>query len=358
MSSWVESLPSGRYRAVYRDDSDRRHSKSFDRKADAKKWLASAETDRARGQWVDPRGGAMLFGDWADQWLAARLVRPTTLACDRGRLRNHLNPAFGDVPLKDLTPLRVRAYIAELTGSRSPATVRHIHALLSAILGEAVEEGLLLSNPCRRTKLPPPPRYDGVFLSSEQLDRLVDAVDPDYRCLVLTAAGTGMRWGELAGLGREHLDLLRRRLRIERTLVDLDGHVSFGEPKTRGSRRTVSLPAPVVDALAAHLRGHTTDLVFTSPNGTPLRRRNFWYRVWLPAVKAAGLEPAPRFHDLRHTHVALLIASGVPIKAIQERLGHASIVMTMDRYGHLLDDVDEQVLAALDSRLPGRALGT
>jgi hypothetical protein len=107
--SWVESLPSGRYRAVYRDDDNRRHAKSFDRKADAKKWLAAAETDRARGQWVDPRGGAMLFGEWADQWLAARLVRPTTLACDRGRLRNHLKPAFGEVPLKDLTPLTVRA---------------------------------------------------------------------------------------------------------------------------------------------------------------------------------------------------------------------------------------------------------
>jgi integrase len=73
--------------------------------------------------------------------------------------------------------------------------------------------------------------------------------------------------------------------------------------------------------------------------------------VWRPAVQAAGLSPATRFHDLRHTHVALLIAGGVPMKAIQARLGHASIVMTMDRYGHLLADVDEQLLAGLERQL-------
>ncbi|GAC1611889.1 MAG: hypothetical protein NVS3B26_29240 [Mycobacteriales bacterium] len=137
----------------------------------------------------------------------ARSARPTDDAGERpGRLRNHLQPAFGDVPLlKDLTPLRVSAYIAELTGTRSPAAVRHIHPLLSALRGEAVEQGLLLSNPCWRTTLPPPPRYEGVFLSSEQLDRLVDAVDPAYRCLVLTAAGTGMRWATVDGQA-EHID--------------------------------------------------------------------------------------------------------------------------------------------------------
>lgn len=346
--SWVEKTSGGRYRGVYRGADGHRHSKVFARKAEAKVWLAAADTDRARGLWVDPRGGALAFRDWAERWFATRTVRPTTSAADHGRYVNHLAPAFGDLPLKDLTPIRIRTFVAELSTKRSAGTVRHVHALLSTMLRDAVEEGLLLVNPCRRTVLPRAARFDAVYLSARQLQPLLDAVDPFYRCLVLTAAGTGMRWGELTGLRRDRLDLPRRRLHIDQTLVEVNGRLSVGQPKTRGSRRTVSLPHPVVAALTAHLAAASSELVFTSPDAQPLRRSNFYRRVWVPAVRASGLSPPPRFHDLRHTHVALLIAAGVPVKAIQERLGHASIVMTMDRYGHLLQVVDEQLLAALD----------
>ena len=226
--------------------------------------------------------------------------------------------------------MRIRTFVAELSGRWAPSTVRHVHALLSTMLRHGVEEGPRW-NPCRKTVLPQAPRYDAVYLSSAQLQTLLDAVDPFYRCLVLTAAGTGMRWGELTGLRRDRLDLPGRRLQIDQTLVDLNGQLSVGQPKTRGSRRTVSLPQPVVQALWSQLAGSRSELAFTSPDGQALRRSNWYSRTWIPAVRASGLVPPPRFHDLRHTHVALLIAAGVPVKAIQERLGHASIVMTMDR---------------------------
>ncbi len=349
--SWVEKLDSGRVRAVYRDEAGRRRSKTFDRRAEAKAWLAAEATDRARGQWVDPRGGALAFGTWAEQWLAARLVRATTAASDRGRYVNHLEPAFGAVPLRDISPLRVRSFVAELATRRSPATVRHVHALLSTILSDAVEEGLLLHNPCRRTNLPRSSPRPQTFLSPDQIAGLAAAIDPHYRQLVITAAGTGLRWGELTGLSPAAVDLLHGRLYVDRTLVDLNGQLSFGEPKTRGSRRVVSLSRTLVDALTGQLDRATPELVFSSPDGEPLRRSNFYHRTWRPAVRAAGLEPAPRFHDLRHSHVAMLIAAGVPVKAIQERLGHASIVMTMNRYGHLLQTVDATMLAAVDAGL-------
>ena len=181
-------------------------------------------------------------------------------------------------------------------------------------------------------------------LSSAQWQTLLDTVDPFYRCLVLTAAGTGMRWGEVTGLRRDRLDLPGRRLQIDQTLVDLNGQLSVGQPKTRKSRRSVPLPQPVVQALWAQLAGSSSELAFTSPGGQAPRRSNWISRTRIPAMRASGLVPPPRFHDLRHTHVVLLIAAGVPVKAIQERLGHVS----MDRYGHLLEVVDEQVLAALD----------
>jgi integrase len=162
-----------------------------------------------------------------------------------------------------------------------------------------------------------------------------------------------MRWGELAGLRVDRLDLLRRRLHVTQTLVDVRGQLSFGEPKSAQSRRYISLPPTLVTALAAHLEGHRSELVFTSEEGDPLRRSNFYRRVWQPACEEAGLTPPPRFHYLRHSHVAMLIAAGVPMKAIQHRLGHRSIVMTMYVYGHLLPDIDEKLLEGLERQLGG-----
>jgi integrase len=352
--SWVERCPSGRWRAAYRDPDGRRRSRVFDTKAQAKAFLAATQTDIVRGKWIDPRGGDVPFGEWADRWLAARVVRPTTLAGDSARLRRHLVPAFDGLPLKSITPLIVRSWVARMTAAGlAPKTVRHCHALLSTLFADAVTEGLLLANPCRGTRLPTPTRFEARFLTTAEIDRLFETVPPPSGTLVLVAMSTGLRWGERAGLKRHRLDLLRRRLEVAETLVEVNGRVSFGQPKTRRSFRTVSLPQQAVDALAQHLVGHAGELVFTSPEGTPLRRNNFNRRVWTPAVQAAGLVPPPRFHDLRHSHVALLIADGVPMKAISERLGHSSIVITMDRYGHLLPDVDEALIRGLEFRLAG-----
>jgi integrase len=351
VSGWIETLPSKRFRAVYRDEAGDRHSKVFADRKSAKAFLASAVVDIARGQWIDPRGGQLPFAEWAARWSAARFTRVSTTATDEGRLRNYLLPFFGDRPLKDISPLTVRAFVAQLTGKVAPKTVRNIHALLSTILRDAVLEGLLLSNPCAGIRLPKEPPSEARFLTAAEIDALVAVTPPPYRALVVTAAGTGMRWGELAGLPRTRLDLLRRRIEVAQTLVDVNGALSIGQPKTPRSRRFISLPSSVVTALAAHLEGHRHELVFTSDAGEPLRRSNFHARIWRPAIAAAGLGPPPRFHDLRHSHVAMLIAEGVPMKAIQHRLGHNSIVMTMDRYGHLLPDIDDHVIAGLERHL-------
>ena len=110
----------GRHQAVYRDDAGHRHSRVFVKKADAKVCLAAADADRARGLWVDPRGGALPFRDWAESWFGTRAVRPTTSAGDLGRYHNHRQPAFGDLPLKDLTPMRIRTFLTQLSGRRAP----------------------------------------------------------------------------------------------------------------------------------------------------------------------------------------------------------------------------------------------
>jgi integrase len=354
MSGWVERLPSGRFRARYRAADGTRHSKVFLTAAEAKRFIAAATTDMDRGFWIDPRGGAETVASWCERWFAARVVRPSTRANDEGRLRKHVLPEFGTLALKDVTPLRVRSWVARLTASGlSSASVRHCHGLVRVMLGDAIAEGLLLHNPCTGTRLPPLEHREQRALAPDELDRLIDAIPWHYQPLVIVAAATGMRWGELAGLRLKRVDLLRRKLHVVETLIEVRGRLITGPPKSRRSLRTITLPAQGVDAIAAALIGNTSELVFVTEEGAPLRRHNFFARVWKPATEAAGVAGF-RFHDLRHTHVALLIAAGVPMKAIQDRLGHESITTTIDRYGHLLPSVDEQLVAVLEETLPIR----
>jgi integrase len=291
--SWVERCPNARWRAAYRDPTGRKRSQTFDTKAAAKTFLAGVTTDMVRGQWIDPRGGDVPVAEWAQRWLDAPVVRATTLAADRTRLRHHALPVFGHLPLKAVTPPTCGpGWPGCPRPGWPPKTTRHCHALLSTLLADAVTEGLLLANPCQGSRLPTAQRYDARFLTAPEVDRLLAVLDPPERTLVLVALSTGLRSGELAGLRRHRLDLLRRRLHVAETLVEVNGRVSFGAPKTPRSVRTVSLPRQAVDALARHLVGHTDELVFTSLEGTPLRRHNFSRRVWKPAVAAAELLPA------------------------------------------------------------------
>jgi integrase len=167
---------------------------------------------------------------------------------------------------------------------------------------------------------------------------------------VLSAAYTGLRFGELAALHIERFDALRKTLRVEESLSEVRGEFVFKSPKSSASRRSVSVPSFVVDELAQHLAQHAdgSGLLFSAPSGGPIRRTNFRRRVWLPAVRASVGEPCT-FHDLRHTHAALLIAQGEHPKVIQERLGHASIKTTLDTYGHLFDGLDEAAAERLDA---------
>ncbi len=208
--------------------------------------------------------GQILFREWQEKWFTSRIMRRATERAYGATLRVHLVPAFGDLMLKQITPLTVRAFVTRLSEERSPKTVRNAHALLSNVLRDAVLEGLLLTNPCIGVRLPKDRPYEAVFLSPPQIDKLVEAVPEHYRTLVQLAAGTGMRWGEIAGLKRQRVDLLRRRLEVVETLEDIDGVLTFGQPKSARSRRTISLPPHLVEVLARHFEGHRHELVLSS----------------------------------------------------------------------------------------------
>jgi integrase len=183
-------------------------------------------------------------------------------------------------------------------------------------------------------------------------------VESRFRALVLLVAYGGLRFGELAGLRRSRIDLLRGRVVVAETLIDVDGELSFGPPKTKRSRRTVPLPRRIVHELERHLEEYvapTPDaLVFTGPKGARLRRAGFRRIWWRPAVAAAGV-PGLKFHELRHTFVALWVAAGANAKEVSVRAGHSSVTFTLDRYGHLCEDHEDRIPERLDALLSSHA---
>jgi integrase len=339
------------YRVRYRDPGGGQRSKVFARKADAQRFLNETETAKVRGTWTDPSLGRVLFRDWLGEWWATTTnLRASTRARDESLLRRLVLPRFGDAPLAVISQRDVRAWVAELTArGLAPATVQKAYQVLGKVLGAAVDAGMLAQSPCRRVPLPKVEREEMRFLTPAQVATLADAIDARYRTLVLVGAYGGLRIGELAGLRRGRVDLLRGTVSVAEIVVEVRGVLHVGPPKTRASRRTVGLPRLVVEELAAHLGrpGDLDALVFTAPQGGPLRLPAFRGRVWRPAVIAAGLDGL-RIHDLRHTAVALWIAAGANPKEVAARAGHSSVSFTLDRYGHLYPEADTALRDRLD----------
>jgi integrase len=251
-----------------------------------------------------------------------------------------------------VTPTEVQGFVAHLEEKGLAAsTVRQCYLLVAGLFSSALESDIIVRTPCRGINLPESSKTEMRFLSGDEVSDLAGVIDQRYRALVLTAAYAGCRFGELAGLKVHRLDLLRRTLTIAEALSEVRGRVRLAPPKIAASRRQLALPRFLGDELNAHLVNwppKEDGFVFTAAQGGPLLRRNFRRRTWLPAVKASVGEPM-RFHDLRHTHAAMLIAQGEHPKVIQNRLGHSSIKVTLDTYGHLFEGLDEAAAARLDA---------
>jgi len=194
-------------------------------------------------------------------------------------------------------------------------------------------------------------RAEMLSLDVDQVEALVDAVEPRYRALVLMAAYTGARAGELEALRTDRINWLRRRYHVVESLSEVHGHLALGPTKTFETR-WVPMPDFVADAVREHVDAYPSPerLVFTSTEGTPLRHRNFMRRHFKPAVVRAAMPAQLRFHDLRHTAAALLIAEGATMEHVKQILGHSTIRVTSDTYGHLFDDHADPLMEALAVR--------
>jgi len=334
----------------WRTPDRRQRQETYRSRRNAETRLSQIEDELRRGLFVDPRRGRKLFADYAERWLAAQLHwKQSTRARNESLVQNHALPHLGTIELGAVEPNTVRSWVALLSETKAPATVAKTYQLVAAIFSAALEDGIIGRTPCRGVKLPHIEQAELPTVTTDQVWQLADSVDHRYRALILCAAYTGLRWGELVALRTDSVDFLRRRLTVTAALSEVSGQLELTEPKTTTSRRAVALPQLLVDELAVHVERFTggSDLLFTGRKGALLRRGNFRRRVWLPAVNSIGLKGL-RFHDLRHVHATLLITSGAPIVVVQHRLGHSRPSITLDRYSHLFDGVDDAAAKRLD----------
>lgn len=340
------------WQARWRDPSGSQRSKNFDRRVDAERHLIGVEARKLAGTYVDPRAGRIRLGEFAQRSTAGWINRrDSTKARDDSCLASLVLPAFATTPIGAIHPVDVQDWVGRLSaGGYAPATIRKAFQLLGRICADAVQAGLIARSPCDNVTLPTIQSSEMRFLSTAEISSLADTIDPRHRALVITAAYTGCRFGELAALDLDRYDPENRIIRVERSLAEVRGHLSFSEPKTPAARRAVSIPGWLPNVVADHLATHPADtdgLIFTAPEGGPIRRNTFRRRFWLPAVTGSVGQPM-RFHDLRHSHVALLIEQGIHPAVIASRLGHTSVKTVLDVYGHLYEGLDRGAADALD----------
>ncbi|HEY6279326.1 MAG TPA: tyrosine-type recombinase/integrase [Streptosporangiaceae bacterium] len=354
----LRKLPSGRYQARYRgpDGKMRSAPHTFVRKSDASSWLTFKEAEIRSGDWIDPDAARVMFGEYAEQWIADRVLKVRTEELYRGLLRNHLLAAFGNVSIGDIDEAAIRHWRKERlqagpTAKRpfGPVVVAKAYRLLHAIFTTAVNDRLVRRNPCRIETGGKEESPERQTISLPVVFEIAKAIPVRYRALVLLAIFTSLRWGELVALRRNNIDLEACQIRIVETTAQLDTGVLQPEtPKSRAGRRTVAFPSDLVPEARWHMERFAEPgergLVFVGPKGARLRRSNF-RRIWVKACQKASVSDL-HFHDLRHTGGTLAAATGASLKELMARLGHSSTRAALI-YQHATRDRDQAIAEAL-----------
>jgi integrase len=381
----VESRGSGLWRVrVYigRDEDGKRHYRSEtvrgSRKA-ADKVLTRLLNEKDSGAPVVPSQETV--GQYLTRWLdvaAKPRLRPQTHTEYQRIIENDITPHIGRRRLVKLSPMDVQRLYADLLAGRrgtnagtrqgralSPRSVRYVHAVLRSALKQAVTWRLIRHNVADAVGLPKQRRQEMQTLSKEQAGAFLKAARDDrWYALWALLLGSGLRLGEALALKWDDVEggTLQVRRSLTWTVKGADPAWVLQAPKTDKSRRSVALPAFVVEALRAHRVAQAKErlllgeeyvdggFVFATFVGTPIRPSNVLRRSFKPILAAAGL-PNIRIHDLRHTCATLLLAAREHPKVVQERLGHASIALTLDLYSHAVAGMQEEAATKLEAML-------
>jgi integrase len=327
-----------------------------------------------------PELTSLTTGDYLESWLSQvrGRVRGRTYQGYAGLLRRYAIPLLGPVPLKDLHPLHLQHLYGQLLeegagGYRdqlSASTVLNLHRVLVQSLGWAERFGLLERSPAKAARPPRPRRAEPKVVDPALASRILEATSgTPLELPVAIALATGMRRGEILGLRWGDLSPDLCAAHVRRSLQATGEALVFEEPKTKRSRRSVALPAflhPYLERQRADQARRKedlgdgwidSDLAIDAGDGSPVNPDSM-SSAWRFLVLRAGL-PHVRFHDLRHAHATLLLCQGVHPKVVSERLGHATVGITLDTYSHVLPSMQSEAAAAIDRLFgPQRAVAS
>lgn len=323
-------------------------TKTFRRRKDADAYATTVEADKLRGIAIDPRRSRVTVEAWCREWLASRSdIRPSTRRLYTGIIDKHVVPTFGPTQLGKLTASSIRSWHSSLL-SRSPAAATRSYQVLRAALNAAVEDGLIVQNPCRLRRAGEHHPRERSVASVADVRALADAVPPRFAAMILLGYWCSLRLGELRGLRRRDVDLLHRWIDVREQAVDVGGSLVIGSPKTDAGRRRVAIPPHVIPALEVHLTSWVDPepdaFMFTGGRGAAPLPSATWRRAWSMARKATGL--GYTFHDLRHAGNTLAATTGASTRELMARMGHASPRAALI-YQHATSERDQVIAAAL-----------
>ena len=330
-------------------------------KAECSAWITQMQA--ADKPELESGGSRQMLADYLPEWMESHKIslRPKTTRQYEQIIRLYILPGIGKMRLRDLRLERLDRFYGELlakgTGIR---TIQMVHSVLHKALERAVRYDLISRNPAHGARVPRKPEVEMAVLDEDQVSRfLAEAYGSRHATLFYLAVVTGMRQAELFGLKWVDISWTKATMNIRRQAQRVTGMgVIYSEPKTRAGRRTIRLGENVLQQLRAQMERQQIDklvagsrwvengLVFASPIGTPLDPSNVRMQ-FNKALDQAGL-PHIRFHDLRHTAASLMLNHNVPVIVASKRLGHSKPSVTLDIYGHLYNEMQDEVARVMD----------
>lgn len=326
---------------------------------EAERMMLRKQAELAEPEYVQPRKDS--FESVAQEWfhlVAEAKCAESTLVDYRSILRAHLLPAFGAMGTNKIGYREIQAFVRDKQSALSAKRTRNLLVVLSDVFEYARKAGYRRDNPVKEVDKPPVRRREADCLEPDELWRLIEAVEevaPWYKALIVTAIMTGLRMGELRSLTWTNVDLEVGILRVRKS----QARTVAGAPKTEAGFRNVPLNGLVLDELRRQraVIPDFCELVFPNQHLGAFDQGNIRTRVLHRALDHAGLRRVT-FHSLRHAAASLLIHAGVGDKAVQTIMGHSSIQVTKDIYGHLFADAEREAMIKMDahfmSRRPGR----
>ena len=345
----IKRREDGQWRARYRDDAGKEHSKHFGRKVDGQRWLDAVTASVVRGDYVGPKTARMTVEAWCATWLEGYATRRASTVRQARVHIAQIDRAFGSMRLADVRPSQVKAWTAKLKAEGyAVSTVYATYRRFAQIMGDAVQDGIIPRSPCSRKTSPGGGSQRPYVASTEQIWGLYDAMPAHLRSAILLGAFAGLRTAETCALRVSDVDFMRG--------VVAPAIQWPAEPlKSECSRTPVRIPQELALELSAAVKRYDGQTVVADEVGRSCSPWELQRAVREARKKVEGLPVGFRYHDLRHYFASLLIASGLDVKVVQNRLRHASAMTTLNTYGHMWPDADESARAAVAVVLAARA---